>query len=251
MPSLKERFEQFMSCLQWAENIDDLMRNSTLPGRLRADYLAFRRDVIIEQKSFEADLDTKVEPLIIQFFRDRGIASPSKISFASFVDVLAQHSDAHDLIKTLRRLVTRRVDDVLADADKQTRDTRKTFLIPNAVGIVVILNDSVQLIEPDFVAVQAFETLRKRTATGELRYPHNQVVISISEAHRIPSSEAESIPTETVFSESGNTLQIANQYSALLLELWARFNGAGVKSSAIIRDVVTRDAPKLFRTEAN
>jgi hypothetical protein len=57
-----------MSALEGAENIDDLMKNSRLQGRLRVDYLAFRRDVIIEQKSFEVDLDTKIEPLVIQFF---------------------------------------------------------------------------------------------------------------------------------------------------------------------------------------
>jgi hypothetical protein len=50
MPTLKERFERFMSVLEGVENIDTLMKQCDLPGRKRANYLAFNRHVIIEQK---------------------------------------------------------------------------------------------------------------------------------------------------------------------------------------------------------
>ena len=54
--SLKERFESFMSQLGSVENIDALMKPCNLPNRLRADYLACKRLVIIEQKSFDLEI---------------------------------------------------------------------------------------------------------------------------------------------------------------------------------------------------
>jgi hypothetical protein len=247
--NLKERFERFMSGLDGAESIDALMKQSNLPGRQRADYLAFNRDVIIEQKSLEVDLDNKIQPLVVDFFRTRGIVQVETISFASFVQIISESPDTGDLVKRLRQIVTQRIDDILAKADKQTHDTRATFVLPHAVGIVVILNENVQLIEPDYVAVKAFDMLRKRGPTGEIRYPDNQVVISISEAHRIPAKDAEKIPTETIFSEAGNRLLIATQYSEILKERWAQFNGAiYVESPDLARDAVTRDPQILFRT---
>jgi hypothetical protein len=252
MPTLKERFEQFMSGLEKVENIDDLMKQSKLPDRKRADYLAFDRDVIIEQKSLEVDLDDKIQPLVIDYFRTRGITDTGgPITFTSFVKILSESPDTSNLKRQLRQILTQRIDDLLAKADKQTHDTRETFVIPQAVGIVVILNDNVQLIEPDFVADKAFDMLRKRRPTGEIRYPDNQVVISISEAHRIQSDDpVELIPTDTIYSDVGNQLPLATRYSNILSQRWAEFNGASfVEWSDRTGGVTTRDPQKRFRTE--
>jgi len=58
--SLKERFERFMSLGDFAENIDVLTIANHVPGRRKADYLARSRSVIIEQKSIDRDVDSKV-----------------------------------------------------------------------------------------------------------------------------------------------------------------------------------------------
>src|ERR1700692_198118 len=99
MPDLKERFERFMSGLAGAENIDELAKQSNLPaGRQSADYLAFNRNVVIEQKSLEVDLDAKIQPLVIEFFRTREIVRTDKISFRSFVEIVSaplRHGSPH------------------------------------------------------------------------------------------------------------------------------------------------------------
>jgi hypothetical protein len=120
-----------------------------------------------------------------------------------------------------------------------------------AVGIVVILNDNAQLIEPDFVVDKAFDMLRKRLPTGEIRYPDNHVVILISEAHRVPLDDPlELIPIERIFSYAGNQLPIATHCSDILKQRWAEFNQASyVESSDRTRGVRTRDPQKVFRTE--
>ncbi len=239
-----------MSALEGVENIDVLMQQCNIPARLRAYYLAFKRLVIIEQKSLDVDVDNKVQAFIDDVVRERGNIGNDPILLPSFIQILARLPDGFDLKKQLRQILTQRIDDILAKADKQTHDTRKTFLIPEAIGVVVVLNENAPLIEPDYFQDKAFDMLRKRLLTGELRYPNNQVVLLISEAHRIPSTDnVVVIPTETTFSEAGNQLPIATHCADILRQRWAEFNQAScVESSDLTRDVTTRDAQKLFRT---
>jgi hypothetical protein len=251
MSTLKERFERFMSVLDGVENIDTLMKQCDLPGRKRADYLAFNRRVIIEQKSFEVDPDYKVQTFIDDPLRAREIIDADQVSLVSLAHIFTQLPDGDDLKKQLYQKLTKGIDDILAKADKQTRDTRKTFLIPEAVGIVMILNDNAQILEPDFVVVKAFDMLRKCLPTGELRYPNNPVVILISEAHRVLADDpVELIPIETIFSDAGNQLPIATHCANILNQSWAEFNQASyVESSDRTRDVRTRDPQKVFLTK--
>jgi hypothetical protein len=58
-----------MSTLEGVENIDKLMKQWELHGRLRADYLAFICFAIIEQKSIDVDQYYKVQAFIDKFIR--------------------------------------------------------------------------------------------------------------------------------------------------------------------------------------
>ncbi len=70
--SLKERFERFMSSSDFAESIDALTVANQTPGRQKADYLAFNRSVIIEQKSLDRDVDAKIAALLGDLTRQHG-----------------------------------------------------------------------------------------------------------------------------------------------------------------------------------
>jgi hypothetical protein len=150
----------------------------------------------------------------------------------------------------LRAILTQRIDDLLAKADKQTRDTRLNFSIPNAVGVVVVLNEHAPLIEPDYFYDKAWDMLRKEQSPGQLRYPENQVVILISEAHRVlTSANVEMIPVETVFSDAGLNNPAAQSFAEELRQRWADFNAAvACEWVGPIRDVTTRDPARLFKT---
>src|SRR5216683_7978830 len=70
--------------------------------------------------------------------------------------------DGAALFDQLRERVTKVLDDIIAKADDQTRDTKQTFLIPGAIGIVGVLNERAHLLDPDIATVKLFEMLRKR-----------------------------------------------------------------------------------------
>ena len=230
MQTLKERFEGFILSIEGIESVDLLMKQCHLPGRKSADYLAFNRRVIIEQKSLDIDPDQKM----IEFFeQNTSLDNTVDGDLTALSHFLRRLPDGTNLGVNLYRSLTKGLDDILSYADKQTRDTRKTFLIPEAIGVVVILNDSAPTLEPDVVTIKAAEMLRKRTSANELRYSENHLVILISEAHRIPSDKTvELIPTSTAFSELGAQLPLAAFFGEALLRRWAEFNNASFTGDA-------------------
>jgi len=247
MAPLKERFEQFMLSEKGVESIDRLMEQCDLPDRKRADYLAFDRCAIVEQKSLDVDPVDKIQKFINEHLNGRPIGDCGQTSLE---DLLNQCPDGVALSNKLYANLTIRLDKILSCADKQTRDTKRTFVNPYAVGIVVILNDNAQVLQPDIVLTKAFKMLRKQE-NGEIRYPHNHVVILISEAHRIVSDpELDLIPMETIYSDAGNAIPIATKFADHLKSRWAEFNGAlYVDSAAHWRDVRTRDPAKVFNVQ--
>ena len=103
MTTLKARFESFMSALGGVENIDTLMKRCNLPGRQRADYLAFDRRVIIEQKSLDVDPDQKVQSFIDDLIRERGPLAIGQASLTSVARILEGLPDGYNRKKAAVR----------------------------------------------------------------------------------------------------------------------------------------------------
>ena len=63
-----------MASGNYAESVDALTKVDHPHGRKKADYLACRRSVIIEQKSLDHDVDAKVHAFLIDLVREDGPA---------------------------------------------------------------------------------------------------------------------------------------------------------------------------------
>jgi hypothetical protein len=243
---LKERFQRFMLSTPGVEGIDELLRSggSELKKRKRADFLACGRAVIVETKSLDVDPVEKV-----QRFLDRLAQAGClpKCSDTTLEQVLRDLPDGQALYDELRGRVTKILDDDIANADDQTRDTKVIFGIPDAIGIVVILNENAALLYPDQSTLRIFDVLRKRRG-GELRYVHNHVVIYISEAHIVDAGDESTIyDMATVYSDAGNEIPFVTTFAKGLNQRWAEFNGAGYLESPDLWDRFrARDPVKPF-----
>jgi hypothetical protein len=122
-PSLKERFERFMSFGDFAESIDALAIPD-VPGCKKADYLACGRSVIIEQKSIDHDVDPQVRAFLDDLVRQHGPLDNEHLRLPGIIDVVATLPPGNLFRRRLLTILTKRIDDYLAEADKQTRDTR-------------------------------------------------------------------------------------------------------------------------------
>ena len=160
------------------ESIDEILRHRAPIDLQRADYLACDRRAVIEVKSLDVNPDYR-----IQRFLD-GLAQAGRLPCTgdtTLAELLSKLPDGPALFDEARERVTKVLDDVVAKADDQTRDTKQIFNITDAVGIVVILNENATLLYPDISTVKLFDMLRKQR-DGALRYVHNQVIVLISES---------------------------------------------------------------------
>jgi hypothetical protein len=246
--SLKARFASFMASGNYAESVDALTKVGHPHGCKKADYLAFHRSIIIEQKSLDQDVDAKVRTLLTDLVREHGPIVREPARLADIIEGLKRLPSGNRFVRRLHAVLTQPIDNLLARANAQTRDTRLTFLIPKAIGVVVVLNEDAQLIEPDYFQDKAWNMFRKELEPGKLRYPENQVAILISEAHRDRSVDgAEVIPTETTFSEAGAENPLALAFVNDFLQRWAEHNGAiASELSGKARIVETRDPAKVL-----
>jgi hypothetical protein len=241
---LKDRFERFMLSTPGVESIDQLLRHGGSPGAERADYLACARRAIIEVKSLDVNPDYKVQGFLDKLGQSGRLPAAGDTTLA---ELLSKLPDGQALFDEIRERVTKVLDDIVAKADHQTRDTKQTFKITEALGVLVVLNESATVLFPDISTVKLFEMLRKQR-DGQLRYVHNQVIILISEAHLIDAGEAVTMfPISTLYSEAGNSIPFATTFAENLNRKWAAFNDAGYLASSELWDnSAPRDPVKRF-----
>ncbi len=232
--TLKERFAQFMLSTPGVESIDEILRSYTVPGKQRADYLACDRNVVVEVKSIEKNPDYKIQ----RFLDD--LASSNRLPGGDHTTLGALLSGVPDgaaLFSEIRERTTKVLDYIVGKADDQTGGTKDIFNLPNALGVVVVLNEDATLLFPDISTIKLFEMLRKKRPDGSIRYVHNQVIILISEAHVIDGGEGATIfPMSTLYSDEGNNIPFATTFAEGFNRLWAAYNGAGYLESSELWD---------------
>ena len=66
----------------------------------------------------------------------------------------------HELHKPLLHKLTSVLETDISRADKQTRDTREIFTIPNAAGVLVILNEGAQVLTPQLIEYRLMDLFK-------------------------------------------------------------------------------------------
>lgn len=243
MLGLEGRFARFMLSIPGLECIDKLRQGCHLPDRQWADYLACYRHFIIEQKSLGADPAPKIEAFLQKLADENRLQEPGRMTLA---ELLSKLPDGQILFDDLRARIVRRLDKLVADADKQIHDTKMTFLIPDSLGILVILNECAPCIFPDIAVDRLFSSLNKLGTDGSRRYPHNQAIIFISEAHIVSGQpDATVFSTATLYAVDHGEHPMLNLFTKSLLQGWAKANCASfTEETAHWHDYQARDPMK-------
>jgi hypothetical protein len=222
MANLLERFESFIRTVRGFESVDELLRNRHLESKKRADYLLWEREVIVEQKVLVDDPSEKPQKFVNE------LMNKGRVLFYGSVSTNRLFGGMPDGEKQKRRMflsITKGLEASFADSDKQTRDTRQIFSIPNAVGIVVILNLSAPTLHPDLIRFGLSQTVQKRKDDGSVRYPNNDGVVMISEAHVDISGRGRGAPCFSSPTPHTKSEQTVRALSDSLIQGWAAFNG--------------------------
>ncbi|MGA2888945.1 MAG: hypothetical protein ABSE51_12910 [Terracidiphilus sp.] len=221
--TLRTRFESFVKTLDEFEDIDSLLNNAKEPDdRMRADYLFQSRQIIVEQKTLVSDPVGRPQRFAEKIMRDRGIIAFGTVSTRR---IFSNQPDTDSLQRGLMLNIAKIIDDDVAKADKQVRDTRLIFGIPEATGIIVLLNEGAEMLAPDVIYYALCNAFQKKDEDGRLRYSRNDGVILISEAHTLPlPGFPRAYPINTFTSPQTKSTDKVIAFSEMLVARWATFN---------------------------
>jgi hypothetical protein len=222
--TLEERFIRFAKGLRGAEFIDDLDLTREQQEAQKADFFFQNRTIIGELKSLKTSTEGKIEA-VLEPYRD----TPEWPHFYGEQEVHKVTKflpNGDELNRKIFNAVTDSIEGLIEKANRQIRTTKETFNLPSAGGLLIILNDIVDILTPDVLVQRARRALQKRTQAGERRFPHVTYVWSINAAHYVelrPGLKAMPL----LILPSG--LPDPNGIEAFLRSLgpkWAAFDGA-------------------------
>lgn len=225
--TLVQRFEAFIRTMPGFESIDELLKGNDPHGKKRADYLLGDRQFILEQKALEGDPIEKVQRFVDNLMKKRNFLVYGTVS----TDVIfRQMPDGERHKRDMIIKLSRVIDDDIANADKQTRDTREIFGLPDAVGIVVLLNEKTPVLDPDVVRYALHNSLSKKNDDGSIRYPQNVGVVFISETHVLKTPHGDVPYCGAWAYGNGEPAVKMREFGARLIDGWFKFNhGLGTK----------------------
>lgn len=165
-PSLEARFTRFLQALPGAESIDHLALPEDHQHRRKADFLLSHRKVIVELKTLTDDPSHKIEATADKH-RSRN-DWPLFYGTADVRKVLGNLPDGEAIYAKMVNALGRSVETAVRSAEEQVAHTRRVLELPDAAGLLVILNESVDVLDPYVVGHRVAQLMRRsRTGNGE------------------------------------------------------------------------------------
>lgn len=158
--TLDRKFEQFISSLWHGEKIDEMPNCTFLHGK--ADYLLHERGVIVEVKHLTEDRGRTIAEKLKQL-ADADPDFPQFFGNVHVEEIINNHRDSDNFRRWICNYAARTLDSLIRNADSQIEDTRKALALERSTGVLVLLNDGIQLYDDDFVYQEVSRILHKRS----------------------------------------------------------------------------------------
>lgn len=231
--ALEERFVKFIRNLKSAEIVDELKLSQEQNQAKKPDFFFNERQFIGEMKSIKTDMEPKVQA-ILDKYKDR---PEFPIFFGEWDSnkILKYFPDRDSINKEMLLAATSALEAHVEKANRQIREAKKSFSIINSEGILIILNDCVEVLTPDLMVYKIHQLLNKKDQLGKTRYSHVSIVWIISEVHTLKTEMGqELLPCIVVVNDNSSSYQEANNYVNWLQRKWAEFNKIPfVKSNSV------------------
>lgn len=228
--SLEERFKEFMHTFVQCECIDkielpsiDREVNRGKPPKI-ADYFTRNRRAIVELKALKVDPAYKVDK---EMRKHRQRDDFPVFYWEEQVSTVLEHLPDGELIKSkIFNTVTLRIKEIVRSANKQISSTKKVFSCLDAFGILVVLNESIEVLRPELLLTRFNRMLVKKNSNGKYHYQHVNVVWAIFENHFVSTSDGtQQIPSLMLYSPTRHQERDLHTICDNLQKSWAEFNG--------------------------
>ncbi len=223
MSPLETRFVEFVRSLKNAEIVDELEFSSEQKKAKKPDFFFCDRQFIGEMKSINADTEYKAVA-ILEKQRER----PEFPVFYEPWDsdkILNCLPDGKYVKERMVKAITTGLKSSLKKANKQIAGAKKTYDIETAEGILIIINDSVEILSPEVIAYRVSQLLREKDKSGNLLYPNVVVALTVGGLHTLElGSGQELMPLVTVVNSGVADFESVKDYTRWLERKWAEFN---------------------------
>jgi len=219
---LARAVQDFLERRLLAECIDDLPLTAEQRNARKADYLLLDRSVIVELKDL---VDDRLAPIkaVIDRWRDRP-DWPPVYGAPGIQEVLRVHPEGRQINEELVLPILKSLESILRSANQQIRTTRETFVVDDAHGVLFLVNDAVDLLDPEVLGLTLFRLLTKRTRDGALRFPDIDSAIVFSTAH--DAVDAEGVRHHAIYSVYRPEVYprgVEGSFDEFVFEQWASF----------------------------
>ncbi len=167
--SYEEHLLATLRAIPHAESLDELIlaRGGSPPSC--ADFLLNSRRVIVEVKCLHDSREDVIRRTIEQFKRSPlWIPLPRDMDWP---DVVRFQPHGTTLQRIITEQVTKHLEDIVRKAQRQIRSTRVVFGLPDAHGLLVVLNNAAPVIDAKVMVARFSALTCQRASGGALRYP--------------------------------------------------------------------------------
>jgi len=245
--SLERRFLNFLGSVPGAESLDVLLAGAEFDGERRADFLLFGRKVILEVKSLEVDTSPKVEAEMGKH-RERD-DFPMIYGEVELEKVLKHLPDGKEINERIFFRTTRSVETATRSAEDQIENTARILNLKEAVGVVVLLNEGIDVLTPEVVAHRVGMLMRRKAEDGNNRSPIAFAWL-LFEGHVATSGPAErTLPMVILEGPCASVFDWFSENLTYLQVAWAQFNGYPLlkAENATLEDLKIKTASSLSK----
>lgn len=221
--TLEERFIQFVRSFDGAEIIDDLPLTPRQQAAQKGDYFFNSRTIIGEQKSLKISTAHKIETILKPY--ENTPEWPLFYGEQELHKIVNFLPDGEKINAKIIEAVTDSIETLIKKANRQIRVTKETFNLPSAGGLLIIVNDLVDILSPDMLALRVRRCLQKQTAAKEKRFQEITVVLAVNAVHYTqitPTLKAMPILIMPSGLPDPNDIQ---SFAQVLAERWSTFEG--------------------------
>jgi len=216
-------FYDFLSDLPLSEGIDSLAKNIKHEGKQIADFFFLKRRITCEVKFLSKDTKEKVEK-IVDGLRGR---EDFPVFYGSWElnKILKYLKDGDSIHEKIAYAVTSPIEDIVKDANRQIRDTKELFHESKSMGLVIIVNRSVDILDAELVGWRINRCLHKKRQGSDPRFECVNGLWFIDEAHSFFVHRNLEGPISIIFEGHGNSGNEVGEYIEYLTVQWATWKG--------------------------
>lgn len=148
-------------------------------------------------------------------------------------DAIKNFLDREEINRNLHLEITKPLNDVYRSANNQIQSPKATFHLPNSQGLLVILNDSVDILTPESLVHRLRQIASKTAPDGSYQYQHINSVLLISEAHFTPQGELMGFPLLHIEIEPITKFLFGQTLDNFFKE-WSKFEGVPLFETSLV-----------------